>query len=68
MGLFWLGVATRSDPRTRSWVFIVLGIIMAIDEALEQVGERRGTGFRFPTIRRVLASAFVGLIAVSLVL
>jgi hypothetical protein len=68
IGLIWLGIATRADPSARSWVFIALGLIMAADEALEQVQKHLGRGDRFTPVRRALAIVFVALIVVSVVL
>ena len=57
-GLFLLGVTTWRDPNGRSWLFITLGLIMALDEALERQAKRRPAGSQFKLIRRLLAAVF----------
>ena len=67
-GLIVLGLATWRDPQARSWVFITLGFIMALDEALEGQAKRRPAGNQFMVVRRTLAAVFVALIVLSVFL
>lgn len=67
-GLILLGVTTWSDPNARSWLFVTLGFVMAVDEALEGQAKRRLAGSQFTLVRRLLAAVFTALIIVSIFL
>lgn len=64
-GLIVLGLATWRDPHTRSWVFITLGFLMALDEALEGHAKRHPGGNQFTLVRRTRATVFAAIIVLS---
>jgi hypothetical protein len=67
-GLIVLGLVTWKNPNTRSWVFITLGFIMVLDEALEGHAKRHAAGNQFTLVRRALATVFAAIIVLSVFL